>query len=182
MRLLAVIVVLVFVSSLGTAIAVYRKAAEQLIHVEEDKFLALMQVRRGRLAEYLDSVREETRFWARTRMMRAALQEFSAAWKQLGDDPEAVLQRLYIEENPYPEGERDNLEFAADGSAYSAVHARYHYWLRSFLLHRGVYDVFLFDADGDLVYTSFKEADYATNVLTGRRSRSPRPGSTRSCR
>jgi hypothetical protein len=70
-RLLALIVMLVFVSLLGTGIAVYRKAAEELIHVEEDKFLALMQVRRGRLEEYLDSIREETRFWARSRIMQA---------------------------------------------------------------------------------------------------------------
>jgi methyl-accepting chemotaxis protein len=167
-RLLFAIVVLVFVSSLGSGIAVYRKATGELIRAQEQKFLALMQVRQSELAEYLDSVREETRFWARNRIMRQALLEFTAAWKQLEGDPETVLQRLYIEENPYPTGAKDNLEFAPDGSEYSAVHARYHYWLRTFLLHRGVYDVFLLDRDGNLVYTSFKEYDYATNLLTGR--------------
>ena len=30
---------------------------------------------------------------------------------------------------------------------------------------RGYYDIFLFDTDGDLVYTVFEELDYATNVM-----------------
>ncbi len=32
---------------------------------------------------------------------------------------------------------------------------------------RGYYDIFLFDADGNLVYTVFKESDFATNLVTG---------------
>ena len=31
----------------------------------------------------------------------------------------------------------------------------------------GYYDVFLFDTDGNLVYSVFKELDYATNILNG---------------
>ena len=57
----------------------------------------------------------------------------------------AQLRRLYIDGNPYPEGDRDNFELAADGSRYSQVHAYYHYWLRTFLLHRSLYDVLLLD-------------------------------------
>ena len=114
-----------------------------------------------------ESVLEETRFWNKNRVMRQALVEFSFAFDELGPDAGATLQRLYIDENPFPLGQKDNLERALDGSLYSEVHARYHYWLRSFLLHRGVYDVFLFQPDGDLVYTSFKERDYATNLNTG---------------
>ncbi len=148
------------------SLAIYVSASIELRAASDDKYLALMQVRRDALREYLQSVLEETRFWNKNRVMRTALVELSAAWKELSE-PEATLQRLYIDENPFPIGEKDNLEYATDGSEYSEVHARYHYWLRSFLLHRGVYDVFLFDPDGNLVYTSFKERDFATNLVTG---------------
>ena len=154
-------------AALATGAVVYWVSAAELERATSDKFQALFQVRRARLLEYLESVREETRFWNQERVMRAALLEFSEAFRELGPDATATLQRLYIDDNPYPTGEKDNLASADDGSRYSEVHGRYHYWLRHFLVHRGVYDVFLFDPEGDLVYTSFKERDYATNLVTG---------------
>ena len=81
------------------------------------------------------------------------------------------MQHLYIEENPHPTGQKENLVAASDGSAYSRIHAYYHPWFREFLRERGYYDVFLFDVDGNLVYSVFKELDYATNLLEGRWSR-----------
>ncbi len=154
------------VSAAVAGAAIYLSAADEIRAANNDKYTALMQVRRDELSDYLTSVLEETRFWNKNRVMRAALREFSAAWKEL-PDPRSTLQRLYINENPYPVGAKDNLESAGDGSTYSTVHARHHYWLRSFLLHRGVYDVFLFDPEGNLVYTSFKERDFATNLVEG---------------
>jgi len=82
-------------------------------------------------------------------------------------DPQSTLQRLYIEENPHPTGSKENLDAASDGSAYSQAHARYHPWLRQFLRERGYYDIFLFSPSGDLVYSVFKELDYATNLQVG---------------
>jgi methyl-accepting chemotaxis protein len=52
---------------------------------------------------------------------------------------------------------------AGGDTAYDAAHAEFHPWFREFLLERGYYDVFLFNPDGDLIYTVFKEEDYATN-------------------
>ena len=166
LRTAIAILLATLVSAAATGLTVYLSASSELRAASDDKYVALMHVRRDALREYLRSVLEETRFWNKNRVMRAALVEFSAAWKELSE-PETTLQRLYIDENPFPMGEKDNLEYATDGSVYSEIHARYHYWLRSFLLHRGVYDVFLFDPDGNLVYTSFKERDYATNLVTG---------------
>ncbi len=163
----AIVLVLVLLPSFATGLIVYQGAADALVAAEREKLAALLEVRRVAVEQLMDSLRKEIRFWARNRIMREALVAFSGAWQEL-PDPEATLQRLYITENPYPVGEKDNLELADDGSRYSEVHGRYHYWLRSFLLHRGIYDVFLFDPQGNLVYTSFKESDYATNLVTGR--------------
>ncbi len=152
----------------ATGLAGYRYADSLVEAAAWERLAALREVRSGALVEYLESVREETRFWNKNRVMRSALREFSAAYAALGPNAGRELQRLYIHENPYPVGQKDNLETAGDGSQYAEVHARYHYWLRSFLLHRGVYDVFLFDPSANLVYTSFKELDFATNLETGR--------------
>ena len=128
--------------------------------------------RRGvELQSYLDSIEQDLRIVASHPATGQAVREFTEAWKQLGNDPTTTLQRLYIEENPHPTGQKENLDAATDGSTYSQVHADYHPWFREFLRERGYYDVFLFDVDGNLVYTVFKELDYATNLLRDRWSR-----------
>lgn len=165
-RAIAALLIASVVSAAATGSAVYLGAERELRAASDERLAALAAVRRDALAAYLSSVLEETRFWNKNRVMRGALLEFRAAWQELAA-PETTLQRLYIDENPYPVGAKDNLEAADDGSAYSLVHARYHFWLRSFLVHRGIYDVFLFDPEGNLVYTSFKERDFATNLVNG---------------
>ncbi|MEE8311828.1 MAG: response regulator [Candidatus Binatia bacterium] len=82
--------------------------------------------------------------------------------------PEArILQTLYISGNPNPVGRKHLLDTADSGSDYDGVHARFHPLIRGFLDSFGYYDIFLFDLEGNLVYSVFKEADYATNVVDG---------------
>jgi methyl-accepting chemotaxis protein len=84
------------------------------------------------------------------------------------DDITTMLQSAYIAQNPHPLGEKDRLLSVEDGSAYSRVHARYHRLLQSYLGKFGYYDIFLIDATtGHVVYTVFKEVDFAANLLTG---------------
>ena len=57
---------------------------------------------------------------------------------------------------------------AADESEYSKIHSKYHPIIRSYLKKFGYYDIFLVDhRTGHIVYTVFKEADYATSLITG---------------
>jgi methyl-accepting chemotaxis protein len=68
---------------------------------------------------------------------------------------------------PIRSASKDLLVKADDGSIYSKAHEDYHPIFRRFLVEGGYYDVFLFDTEGNLVYTVFKELDYATNLNTG---------------
>lgn len=77
-----------------------------------------------------------------------------------------ILQHLYISNNPYPTGKKSLCNDAGDGSEYSRVHAIYHPLIRSYLEKFGYYDIFLLDKTGELVYSVFKEVDYATNVVS----------------
>ncbi len=85
------------------------------------------------------------------------------------DNPAALLaQYLYIADNSHPLGTKDELLAREDGSRYSRAHARFHPRLRSFLKRFGYYDVFLVDAkSGDVVYSTFKELDFSTNLNKG---------------
>jgi len=79
-----------------------------------------------------------------------------------------IAQYLYIADNPHALGTKDELLAREDGTRYSRAHARFHPRLRSFLKRFGYYDVFLVDArTGDVVYTTFKELDFSTNLNSG---------------
>ncbi|PLX22374.1 MAG: hypothetical protein C0600_16720 [Ignavibacteria bacterium] len=78
------------------------------------------------------------------------------------------LQHAYLVENEYPRGSKQLLENPGDGSAYSATHEKYHPVLQHFLEKFGYYDVFLIDYQtGNIVYSVYKEVDFATSLLNG---------------
>ena len=89
-------IMLAAVASAAVAgVAVYLQAATELRAATDDKVTALMQVRRDALRDYLNSVLEETRFWNKNRVMRAALVEFSGAWKELPEPRDHPAETLY---------------------------------------------------------------------------------------
>lgn len=84
------------------------------------------------------------------------------------DEKAVALQYHYIQANPNPMGSKDQLDTADDGSFYSELHRKYHPPLHKFLDLFGYYDIFLVDAEtGNIVYSVFKEIDYATSLLDG---------------
>lgn len=78
-----------------------------------------------------------------------------------------LLQGLYIASNANELGSKHMLTNARVDSIYNEAHKKFHPVLRSYLETLGFYDVFLFDLDGNVVYSVYKECDYATNFLTG---------------
>ena len=106
---------------------------------------------------------------------------FTEKFKSLnnGEDPVALnyyqaldqrtlkLQDLYIAQNANPLGAKDSQVAADDNSLYTAMHRKYHPSIRNFLQEFGYYDIFLINNSGDVMYSVFKELDYATNLITG---------------
>ncbi|MGB0663473.1 MAG: methyl-accepting chemotaxis protein [Pontibacterium sp.] len=78
-----------------------------------------------------------------------------------------ALQNVYIYENPNPLGEKNSLFDAGLNSLYHRVHQAAHPHFQHFLESFGYYDVFLTDLEGNVVYSVFKEADYATSLTEG---------------
>ncbi len=133
----------------------------------ETALRTILANRADALSDYLESIEQDLHAVAASPSTVNAIAEFSNAWAGLGSDPTATLQRFYIENNPHPLGEKHLLDAAEGTEDYHQVHAKYHPWLRTFLIERGYYDIFLFDLNGNLIYTVFKELDFATNLVTG---------------
>jgi len=167
-KLPLVIVTVALISAAAVGVTSYLKAAGTIRAEAESKLTALMEVRKASLSQYLDTIRQDLRIVAGNATVQKALADFTFAWQQLGPQPQEDLQRLYIDDNPHPTGQKEELDQASDSSLYTDFHGRYHPWLRAFLRERGYYDIFLFDTEGNLIYTVFKELDYATNLMTGK--------------
>jgi methyl-accepting chemotaxis protein len=81
-----------------------------------------------------------------------------------------ILQTMYIHEsgNQNKIGEKHLLDANAIACEYNRLHLRYHPVVRHFLETFHYYDIFIVDPDtGHIVYSVFKEKDFATSLLTG---------------
>ena len=153
---------IVAASAVGSA--AFFSSRKQLREDATSKLEALLTARKAALGEYLGGIAEDISLLGEGFALRNVLQEMSAAYELVGQD---TLQRLYTTENPNPVGSKEKLIDAQDGSLYTKLHAKYHPWLKRYVDERGYYDVFLINNKGDVVYTTFKEPDFATNLLTG---------------
>ena len=81
----------------------------------------------------------------------------------------ALLQSIYIAENPNPVGEKHQLTYLEDDTLdYIKTHNEFHYLFKDYLEKFGFYDIFLIDNEtGNIVYTVFKEVDFATSIKKG---------------
>ncbi len=140
---------------------------EERIVAIGDRLAALNNARQIALKDYLDAISEDLDVQTKNPFVREALDDFKTAWGELGGNATDTLQRLYISDNPHPLGEKHLLDQATDGSDWSAKHAVYHPYFRNLLEKRDYYDIFLISPAGDVIYSVFKELDFATNVLTG---------------
>ncbi|MCW8883909.1 MAG: methyl-accepting chemotaxis protein [Motiliproteus sp.] len=79
-----------------------------------------------------------------------------------------MAQYHYIGNNPHPLGEKVNLTSSGSGQLYDRFHKKYHPVFRNYLEKFGYYDIFLVEPkNGNIVYSVFKELDYATSLIDG---------------
>ncbi len=84
------------------------------------------------------------------------------------DADTVALQYYFIKANPNPLGAKDQLIRAKDQSSYGQVHEQHHPIIRDFLKKFGYYDIFLVNpVTGKIVYSVFKELDFATSLKDG---------------
>ncbi|MGJ8647731.1 MAG: methyl-accepting chemotaxis protein [Marinomonas colpomeniae] len=82
--------------------------------------------------------------------------------------PAWALQGLYISENPAPLGEKDSLIDAGITNDYTQHHSKFHPIFRQYQQLFDYYDIFLVDAkEGHIIYSVYKELDYATSLKSG---------------
>lgn len=91
---------------------------------------------------------------------RSLVQSLSATAKSLQHD--------FIAGSSFEIGQKDELYRLGNNTDYATLHEQYHDYFRTFLKEFGYYDIFIADAKtGNIVYTVYKELDFATSLKTG---------------
>lgn len=85
-----------------------------------------------------------------------------------GEANATLLQDFFMASNPNPADEKLRMDSIPYNCTYNTAHKNYHPVLRSFLERFGYYDIFLIDCEtGNVVYTVYKETDFATSLNAG---------------
>lgn len=172
MRISKKLPLIIVMSALLTVISIsymsYSEAEKHAVQQVDEKLQAILQGRKTALNTYLLGIEQDIKLLAVNPLTAKVLNAFAHTWDQIEGDKKAILQKAYIDDNPNPTGEKEKLDRAPGQHAYHQLHGKYHPWLRGFLKERDYYDIFLFDLKGNLIYTVFKELDYATNLNTGK--------------
>lgn len=79
-----------------------------------------------------------------------------------------AFQHDFIADSEFEIGSKDALVRLTNSTDYANIHADFHPGARLFLQEFGYYDIFLVDAtSGNIVYSVFKELDFATSIKSG---------------
>ena len=79
-----------------------------------------------------------------------------------------IAQYLYIVENKNKIGEKDKLVMSKKyKEEYSTNHVQIHPVYKQILDNYGLYDIYIINASGDVVYSVYKKKDFGTNLLKG---------------
>ncbi len=80
-----------------------------------------------------------------------------------------VAQYMFIVDNNEKLGEKNGMSYNPKYavSSYMNIHKEYHTSFNKFLESYGLYDIFMVDLKGNVIYTDFKEKDFSTNLKNG---------------
>ena len=165
----ALVIAAALVSVVAIGAANYITASTELEAAAQRQLTALAAARKASLESYLGNIGEDLAVLSSSEGVRNAMRALTAGYGEAGSggaSAEQALQQQYIRDNR--NADKKALDRAPAETAYNQAHGAYHPWLREVLEKRGYYDIFLIATNGDVVYTVFKEPDFATNVENGR--------------
>ena len=159
------------VITLALGWAVNRYSIERKIEFASERLALLGTLRKDALQRYLTTAQAELRFWSTNELLVNNQQWLVEAWDKAitaGEDPAQALRQRYIDDNPFPDGQRHRFDDEIDNEKpYRGLHAKLHPMTKLFVMERGYYDLFLISPTGNIHYSVTKEDEFGGNLISG---------------
>ncbi|MEP3048282.1 MAG: methyl-accepting chemotaxis protein [Roseibium sp.] len=162
-KLPAIMVGIALICSAGVGAASYLSGAQSIRNLAEERLMGLAESRKDALLDYFATNRSLISGHASGKSLRAAFSDFDKNWSKYGDKAQATLTKIYVTDNPHPEGERAEL-VKAGRKPYDKAHSKHHTSLREFAAANSFPELLLANPDGDVIYSVHKNADFAQNL------------------
>ncbi|SFR40329.1 methyl-accepting chemotaxis protein [Yoonia tamlensis] len=164
-KLPMLVATLCLTASASVALLGYFDLQRSILKTQHDSYVLLAAERISALDTWLEKVSDDVIRLGNDPTVISAISAFSASYNLMIDPP--GLQAAYITDNPNPVGEKELLDQAAESLPYHFQHGSFHPFFRQTKEVNGYYDIFLFNLEGDLLYSVVKEPDFATNFESG---------------
>ncbi|MGJ8590056.1 MAG: methyl-accepting chemotaxis protein [Yoonia sp.] len=164
-KLPSIIAALCVAASVSIAVVGYLDFRQNVFQDARKNFGILTESRGDAVVTLFDNLGRAVASYANDPTFIGALTSFSSSYNLMIDSE--GLRAAYITNNPNPPGERALLDQPPETVPYHFQHGRFHPYFRDVMVTGGYYDLFLFNRDGDLIYSVSKETDYATNFVDG---------------
>ena len=161
------------VVSVGVGLASYLIGSSIVSEMSERKIQTVASSHADKLATYLATIEADLVKSATTESAIAAVRDFAIGWKSFAKatpplDAVETLRQGFITDNPYPAGERQKLDVKQTGRTnYDFTHDKVQVVFRQQLELQGYLDIYMFDPDGNLVYSVMKDEDFALSAAEG---------------
>ena len=144
----------------------------------QERIFALKELQLSVLKRQVSDIESDVLAATEHNTVRMAFNTLSRGFNdivRLGEvDVETRMKETYITNNPYPAGERQLMDAVAKSSErYDRFHKTHHPSLR-FMASEGEYDdLLLIDPAGNVIYSVYKNDDFAVNLTEGKWAQTP---------
>ena len=163
---LAIVALALFVGA-GVAFSGYLIAARTGEGLTFQRLSGLASDRAALLRNYLSSRELAVLTAARSETVQNATRDLHFGWLKLGEHPGQQLFDAYVLENPFPADQRSQLADAGTGTNYDSAHVRVQPALQVLAQSAGFEEVYLFDNDGNCIFSVNKGRDFAGAFAEG---------------
>ncbi len=157
------------VASATVGLLSYGIGASTVTAMTEDKLRTVAVSRAQGLEDLLQSVKDDLLATASSGGIISGIQSLVGGWAPVGADGGALARKGFITDNPHPADQRELLDTTriSGASMYTMSHQRLHVGLRGQLKARGYEDIYVFDANANLIYSVKKADDFALSFEKG---------------
>ena len=153
--------------ALGVGFVSYRLSETTVTQMAEQRLSTIASIRAQSVTDLLEKMKVDLLKKASEPALGGSIEELRSTWEQSDANPTAFLQEGFITNNPHAENERHLANTAKQFTNYDFTHSRIHPGMATQAVNAGYRDIMLVSADGAVVYSVFKNMDFATKLAEG---------------